>query len=132
MAISTSQPSPLHVNGMRKPDIGGLPGVDQPRRSGLRFQINVNEFRFSGRTPELVGVASGAGVVLREAGERTVAVEGVTCFAFRIAGFFGVRLVQEIDRLRSMRIKDLGEDDPTSNQGKSKTKGEDEKSPFHM
>ena len=77
-------------------------------------------------------MAAGAGVVLREAGERTVGVENVARFAIRSPGLFGVRLVQEIDGLRLMRIKNPGENDPTGNQGKSKSKGEDEKIPFHM
>jgi hypothetical protein len=132
MAIGASEPGPLHVNGVRKPDIGGLARVDEPGRGGLRFQINVDERGFGGRSAELVGVASGAGVVSWETGERAVDVESMTGFAIRVAGFVSVRLVQEIDRLRLMRIKDPRENDPTSNLGKSKTKGEDEKRPFHM
>ena len=98
----------------------------------MRFQVNVNELGFRGRSTELVRMAARAGIVLRKARERAIARKRMTGLTIGIAGLFGVRLVQEIDRLRSMRIKDPGEDDPTSNQGKSKTKGEDEKSPFHM
>jgi hypothetical protein len=132
MAIGASEPGPLHVDGVRKPDVGGLARVDEPRRGGLGLQVHVDKLCLRGRSTEFVGVASSAGVVLWEAGERAVGAEGMARFTIRIAGFFAVRLVQEIDWLRLMRIKDPGKNDPTSNQGKSETKGEDEQIPFHM
>ena len=77
-------------------------------------------------------MAAGAGVVLREAGKRAVGVECVARLAIGVSGFFGVRLVQKIDGLSLMRVQNPGKNNPTSNQGKSKSKGEDEKMPFHM
>jgi hypothetical protein len=91
----------------------------------LCFQINVDQLGFGRRRAELVGVAAGAGIVLREAGEGAITVERVARFAVGGTGFFGVSLVQEIDGLRLMRIKNPGENDPTSCQGKSKSNDED-------
>lgn len=125
MAIGTSQPRAFDVNGVGEPDVGGLAGIHEPGRGGLCFQINVDQLGFGRRRAELVGVAAGAGIVLREAGEGAITVERVARFAVGGTGFFGVSLVQEIDGLRLMRIKNPGENDPTSCQGKSKSNDED-------
>ena len=131
VTISAGQSRAFNVNGMGEPDVRGLTGVNKPGRGGLRFQIDLDESRFSGRSAELVGVTAGAGLVLRQAGERAIRVEGVARFALSGSGFFGVGLVQEIDGLRLMRIKYPGKGDPTSGQGKGKSKGEDEQVAFH-
>ena len=117
MAVGASEPCALHVNGVGEPDVGGLARVDEPGRGALRLQVCVDQFGFRDRRAELVGVAGGAGFVSRDAGERAVAVERVARFTIRVAGLLGVSLVQEIDGLLLMRVKNPGENDPTSDQG---------------
>lgn len=126
VAIGAGQSRALHVNRVREPYVCRLARIDQPWRGGLWFQVNVDKFCFGGRRTKFVGVASGAGVVLRDSGERAVTVERVARIAIGVPGFFRVHLVQEINRLRLMRIKNPGKNDPTSDQGNNNSKGEDE------
>jgi len=132
VAVGTGEAGPLDVDSVREPHVGRLTGINEPGSGGLRFQIDINKFCLSRRSAEFVGVTGGAGIVLGKAGEGTVAVESVAGVAIGSARFFGVRFVQEINGLRLMRIKNPGENNPSSCQGEGKTDRENKEIPLHI
>src|ERR1700739_961480 len=58
VTIGAIQPGAVRVTGMRKPHMGGLPGIHQPRCFLRRFQVRFDENAFRFGSAQLGGVAS--------------------------------------------------------------------------
>ncbi len=104
------------MNCVREPDIGWLPGIDEPRCFLALFQIGVHKNGLGRGTTQFVRVASDANIRARNAAEFAIAVDDVATVTLRESRFFRVCFVVEIQRLLTACVKSPGKGDPTDDQ----------------
>jgi hypothetical protein len=124
MALRAGQACAACVDGMREPDIGGLPRGDQPRCFASWLNVIVHQDGFGFRRTEFFGVAPGAGFYPGDASEFAATPERMAGIALSETRFFAVCFVMEVQRLFPPDIEGAWEGDPTSYDRKcnSKTK----------
>src|ERR1022692_4230371 len=131
MTFHTGQTGSLHMDRVRKPHIGWLPRVHQPRSlmSGLDEVIHQLGFGFALSNP--FGVASRAFFHRRNSGKGPVLAQSVTFTAFGDARLFRVRLVTKLDRLLPVHIEHAWKRHPPNYQRDGKPESEHETVPAH-
>src|ERR1035437_3945330 len=131
MAFRTSQTGALHMNRVRKPDVGRLPRVHQPRSLVSRFDEVVDQGSFGFALSNPFGVAARAFFHRRDSGECSVFAKRVAFIAFRDARLFRVRLVTEIEWLLPLHIDRARKCHPPAHQRHGKSEPEDQSIPRH-
>src|SRR5579864_8327053 len=104
MAFHARQTGPLHVDRVRKPDIGRLARVHQPRDLVSGLDEVVDQSGFGLAFSNSFGVATRTFLHRRNSGKGSVFAKGVTFTAFGDARFLSMRLVTKLERLLSLHI----------------------------
>ena len=126
MTFRARQLGPLHVDGVREPDIRRLPRIHQPRRLMSGLDIAVHQDGFGLALANALGMASRTFLHCWKSGKGAVLADGMALGAVGDAGFFRVCLVKEIERLMLLRIEHARKYDPSDEQRDRHTESEDE------
>src|SRR5579862_3791934 len=99
MAFRASQCGPLHMDCVRKPDVGWLPSVDEPRSLVSRLDKVVDQCLLRLALSNPFGMAGRAPFHGWNPSKGSILAYGVALVAFRDARLFRMRLVTKLERL---------------------------------
>ena len=116
VALFALQVAAFDVGDVREVDVLGLARVDQPLGFALRRHIAIDKVLFGHGGPHGGGMAAGALIQCRNAGEGAVGAKRMAVVALR-SGLIGVDLVAEIHRLLARPVDHTRKAGPTRSQG---------------
>src|ERR1700686_2396952 len=104
MTFGAGESGALQMDGVREPDVGRLLCVDEPWSLVRGLDVGIDQCGFGAAGADAFGVASGAFLHGGNPSEGAVVAKGVAFIAVRDAGFFGVGLVTELERLMLLYV----------------------------